>query len=175
MSIARLIAAAVIAATATTFLSATPAAARVKVGSLGCDISPGFGVIIGSKRTLNCIFTPSSPDRPSERYTGTITKFGVDIGTLAGGGLIWLVYAPTNRLDGALQGSYSGVAANATVGLGVGANVLIGGFEGSIALQPISAEGTSGLNIAAGVANMILTWVPPAPPPLAPRRHVSQR
>ncbi|NLS08378.1 DUF992 domain-containing protein [Rhizobium sp. P32RR-XVIII] len=175
MSISRLIAAAVVAATATTFLAATPAAANVKVGSLGCDISAGFGVIIGSKRTLNCIFTPSSQGWPSERYTGTITKLGVDVGALAGGGLIWLVYAPTNRLDGALQGSYNGVAANATVGIGVGANVLIGGFEGSVALQPVSAEGTSGLNVAAGVANMILTWVPPIPPPPAPKRHVSHR
>ncbi|MDM9626829.1 DUF992 domain-containing protein [Rhizobium sp. S152] len=176
MFIGKLSTTVMIALTATAILSATPAAARVKAGALGCDISAGFGVIVGSKRQIQCVFTPSSPG-PNEHYTGTITKLGIDIGALSGGGLSWLVYAPTNRIDGALQGSYSGVAANATLGLGLGANVLFGGFNGSIALQPVSAEGTAGLSIAAGVANMILTWQPP-PPPAKPvkttKRHSTQ-
>jgi hypothetical protein len=92
---------------------------------------------------------------------------------LKGGTLIWYVYAPANHPEGALQGSYSGVAANATVGLGLGANALVGGMEGSVALQPLSVEGTSGLNVAAGVANMKLTFVPP--PKAKPAKHHTQK
>ena len=38
--------------------------------------------------------------------------------------------------------------ASATVGVGLGANVLVGGSGNSIALQPVSIEGTTGLNVA---------------------------
>ncbi len=156
-------------------MSATPAAAatRVQAGSLTCDISEGFGLIVGSKRDINCVFTPSQPG-PVEHYKGTITKIGVDIGVLKGGSLIWYVYAPTNHADGILQGSYSGVAANATIGLGLGTNVLAGGLDGSVALQPLSVEGTSGLNVAAGIANMKLTYEPP-PPKAKPAKHHTQK
>jgi hypothetical protein len=161
--------------TAVAGLPAVPAAAtRVQAGSLTCDISAGFGIIVGSKRDIDCIFTPSTPGQV-EHYRGTITKIGVDIGVLRGGSLIWYVYAPTNHADGVLQGSYSGVSANATVGLGLGTNVLYGGLDGSVALQPLSIEGTSGLNVAAGIANMKLIYEPPPPPKTKPTKHQTQK
>src|SRR5882672_8103305 len=88
---------------------ATSAAAgeHTQVGDLTCDISGGIGLIFGSQRTLNCTFMPSVPG-PVEFYAGTLTKLGVDIGVTAGGGLVWLVYAPTSRRAGALSGSYGG-------------------------------------------------------------------
>ena len=46
--------------------------------------------------------------------------------------------------------------AQATVGVGVGANVLIGGLDKSIALQPLSVEGNKGLNVAAGIGSISL-------------------
>jgi hypothetical protein len=57
-------------------------------------------------------------------------------------------------------GIRSGATASATVGVGLGANVLIGGLDKSIALQPLSVEGNRGLNVAAGVGAISLTAAP---------------
>ena len=93
----------------------------------------------------------------TEYYTGSITKFGADIGYLSSAVMIWAVVAPTNNLgQGALAGHYAGATASAAIGVGAGANVLVGGFKNSIALQPITIEGQNGLNVAAGVAAMAL-------------------
>jgi hypothetical protein len=147
---------------------------RVQAGSLSCDISAGISVIVGSKREIDCVFFPTAPIGV-EHYSGTITKLGIDLGVINRGSLVWLVYAPTVLQNGALQGTYGGVAANATLGLGLGANVLIGGFDGSVALQPLSVEGTAGLNIAAGIATMRLRYTPvatkPAPAPKSTKHH----
>lgn len=131
---------------------------RIQAGTLTCDISGGIGFIIGSQRTLNCSFTPSLPG-PIEFYAGTLTKLGVDIGVTSGGVMVWAVYAPTSRPAGALAGNYGGATAEASVGAGVGANVLIGGSNRTVTLQPVALQGQSGLNIAAGVAGIDLRWV----------------
>jgi len=128
---------------------------RTKVGSLTCDISAGIGLIITSKKEMTCMFTPSQPE-PREVYTGSITKFGLDLGATAGGEMIWEVYAPTNRRLGALAGHYGGASAEVTVGAGVGANVLVGGSNRTVTLQPVSVPGQAGLNVAAGVAEIDL-------------------
>jgi hypothetical protein len=95
----------------------------------------------------------------TEYYTGSITKFGADIGYLQSGVILWAVLAPTTNLgQGALAGHYGGATASAAVGVGAGANVLVGGFKSSIALQPVSIEGQNGLNVAAGVVEMTLTF-----------------
>ena len=148
---------AVIAA-APALTAGTVAQERVQAGQLTCDISGGVGLLFGSQRTLNCTFTPSVPG-PVEFYAGTLTKLGVDIGVTAGGAMIWLVYAPTSRPAGALSGSYGGATAEATVGGGFGANVLIGGSNRTVELQPVSLQGQAGLNVAAGVAGIDLRWV----------------
>jgi hypothetical protein len=131
---------------------------RVQSGSLTCDVSAGIGLIIGSQRNVSCTFTPSLPG-PIEYYTGTISKLGVDLGVTAGGVMVWLVFAPTNRPVGALAGTYVGGSAEASVIAGVGANALVGGSNRSVALQPLSVSGQVGLNIAAGVAGLDLRFV----------------
>jgi len=131
---------------------------RVAAGSLTCDVSAGIGLIIGSQRNVSCTFTPSTPG-PIEYYTGTISKLGVDIGVTTGGVMVWAVYAPTSRPAGALAGSYAGAAAEASVIAGLGANALVGGSNRTIALQPFSVQGQVGLNIAAGVAGLNLSYV----------------
>jgi hypothetical protein len=138
----------------------TPAQAQgVQVGSLTCNVAGGFGFIIGSSRAVNCTFAPQGG--PPQHYIGSIDKFGVDIGYVQGGVLIWTVVAPTaNLAPGSIAGTYGGVTAGATVGVGAGANVLIGGSGNSVALQPVSIEGTTGLNVAAGVAAITLTYQP---------------
>jgi len=149
----------VVIAAAPALVAGTAAAQeRVQAGQLTCDISGGIGLIFGSQRTLNCTFSPSVPG-PAEFYAGTLTKLGVDIGVTAGGGMVWLVYAPTSRPAGALAGSYGGATAEATVVAGLGANVLIGGSNRTVELQPVSLQGQTGLNVAAGVAGIDLRWV----------------
>lgn len=128
---------------------------RTKVGTLTCDISAGIGLIIASKKNVTCMFTPAQPG-PREVYTGSITKFGLDVGATAGGEMIWAVYAPSDRKFGALAGNYGGASAEATVGAGVGANVLIGGSNRTVSLQPVSVQGQAGLNLAVGVAGLEL-------------------
>ena len=151
---------AVIAAVAA--MITVPAAAqpreRIQAGTLTCDISGGIGLIFGSQRTLNCSFTPAIPG-PIEFYAGTLTKVGVDLGITTGGVMVWTVYAPTSRPAGALAGSYGGATAEASVVAGVGANVLIGGSNRTVELQPLSVQGQAGLNVAAGVAGIELRWV----------------
>jgi hypothetical protein len=127
-------------------------------GTLNCDVSAGFGFIVGSQRQVNCLFTPSYP-APPEQYIGTITKVGLDIGVTAAGSLVWAVQMSTTRRRGVLAGSYAGASAEATLGAGLGANVLVGGNERSVALQPLSIQGQVGLNIAAGIAEISLQFV----------------
>ncbi len=150
--------AAVVAAAAGLSLAfAAPAGAQggVKVGTLTCNVSSGWGFVFGSSRALNCTF--AGPGR-IEYYRGSISRFGVDIGYTAGGVLIWTVIAPTaNLAPGSLAGGYAGGTASATVGVGVGANALIGGSGNSVTLQPLSLEGNTGLNVAAGIGALTLS------------------
>jgi hypothetical protein len=135
--------------------STVAAPEHTKVGTLTCDISGGIGLIITSKKNVTCMFTPSVQG-PREVYTGTITKFGLDIGATTGGEMVWAVDAPTNRRFGALAGHYAGATGEATVGAGVGANVLVGGSDRTVTLQPVSVQGQAGLNLAVGVAGLNL-------------------
>jgi hypothetical protein len=128
---------------------------RVKAGTLVCDISGGIGFIIGSQKGVQCIFNPDMPG-PPEVYVGVISKFGLDIGATSGGQMVWVVYAPTTRVFGALAGVYEGATAEATVALGLGANALVGGSNRTVALQPLSVTGQTGLNLAVGVASLEL-------------------
>ena len=144
---------AVLAASA--WLAAPAEAAGVKIGVLTCNVDSGWGYVLGSSKDLRCNYVPNKGF--GEHYNGSISKVGVDIGYTKGGVLIWDVVAPSSDMKpGALEGGYGGVSASATVGVGAGANVLIGGFDKSIALQPISIEGNTGLNVAAGIGALTL-------------------
>jgi hypothetical protein len=140
-------------------LAVSPAAAAphgVKVGVLTCDVASGWGFVFGSSKDLHCTYAPSKG--MAERYSGTVKKFGVDLGYTSGGVIVWAVFAPSSDVrPGALQGDYAGASASAAVGVGVGANVLVGGMDKSIALQPVSLEGMTGLNVAAGIGAISLT------------------
>jgi len=134
-------------------------AQNVKAGTLTCNVAGGFGFIFGSSKAVNCTFAPVSG--VPQNYVGSIDKFGVDIGFTKGGILVWAVLAPTTSpVPGALAGSYGGVTASATAVVGAGANVLVGGTGNAISLQPLSIEGNTGLNVAAGVAALTLTYQP---------------
>src|SRR5262245_31227146 len=134
-----------------------PAAAqRVRVGMLNCDVSAGIGFIIGSQRGLICRFSPDGGG-PPEVYTGTISRFGLDLGVTAGAQMVWAVHAEYyGPRPGVLAGDYVGATGEATVAVGLGANVLVGGSNRQIALQPLSVSGQVGLNLAVGVADLRL-------------------
>jgi hypothetical protein len=154
----------ILAASLIVGLSAGAAAAqgRVQTGTLMCDVSAGLGMIVASQRQMNCSYTPSVPGEPIEHYVGQITKVGIDIGVTSPGQLVWAVHAPTSsRFTGALAGNYAGATAEASVGAGLGANWLVGGSDRTAALQPLSIQGQAGLNVAAGIAEIQLRYVPP--------------
>ena len=139
----------------------TPQAAGksgVNVGSLECKVAGGVGFIFGSSKELDCLLART--DGVAERYTGTIKKFGIDIGFTKEAHIVWLVFAPGSIAKGALAGEYVGATAGASVGVGVGANVLLGGSNKQITLQPVSVEGSVGLNVAAGIGAVELKAVP---------------
>ena len=129
----------------------------VNIGSLNCKVAGGSGFIFGSTKTISCIF--SKPDGTGERYKGEISKYGVDLGFTEGAYMVWAVFAPGQVKKGALAGKYVGVSGQASVGLGLGANVLLGGSNDQIALQPASIEGVQGLNVAAGFGELTLSAV----------------
>lgn len=136
-------------------LSAPAAAQSVNMGTLTCSVASGWGLVLGSARAVGCNFTAFGGR--AERYVGTIWKFGLDLGYTQNGVMVWTVFAPAfNLAPGALAGTYAGGTASVTVGVGVGANGLVGGSFNSITLQPLSIETNQGLNVAAGVASLTL-------------------
>ncbi len=128
------------------------AQSRVKAGTLTCDVSGGIGMIIASKKSMTCRFDPAAPGWMQESYSGTIEKLGVDLGATTASQMVWAVFAAGSPAPGALAGDYAGATAEATFAVGLGANVLVGGSQHSIALQPVSVTGQIGVNVAAGVA-----------------------
>jgi Protein of unknown function (DUF992) len=137
--------------------------ATVRAGYLTCHVASGWGFVFGSSRDVKCAYARDK--NYTEYYTGSITKFGADIGYLSSGVILWAVVAPTSNLDpGSLAGHYGGATASLSLGVGAGANVLVGGFKTSIALQPVSIEGQNGLNVAAGIAELSLKFDEAKPP-----------
>ena len=140
-------------------VSPASAQSRVQTGVLECLSNPTFGVVVGSVRTMTCVFKPAQGFE--QIYSGTRARIGLDLGFQAGAAIAWAVLAPTVQLrPGELAGTYAGVSANAAAGLGVGANALVGGSNNTVALQPLSLEGQVGVNLALGVSALTLTYLP---------------
>jgi hypothetical protein len=128
---------------------------RIQVGTLTCSMSASIGFIVGSQKNVNCVFR-GQPGEPEEGYTGTMTTIGLDIGITTGGVIVWTVFADTNRYAGMLAGKYGGATAEISVAAGLGANVLVGGSNRTVALQPLSLQGQIGLDVAAGIGELEL-------------------
>jgi len=135
-----------------------PAAAQSsgQSGQLTCNLGPSIGLIVGSRQKMTCVFVNSATGR-RENYVGRIGRLGLDVGIQAGGKMVWGVIAKVNPLGPrALVGDYVGASGEIGLGLGVGANVLVGGSNRTIALQPLSVEASVGVNLALGVARLAL-------------------
>ena len=144
---------------AAAFLPAPAAFAQsntIRQGVLTCRTSASVGLIVGSRQRLRCQFR--SETGRTQNYTGTIGRLGLDLGVTAGGVMAWVVLASTPVIPpGALAGEFVGASGDISVGVGVGANLLVGGTRKSVSLQPLSVEGQVGVNLALGVARMRLT------------------
>jgi hypothetical protein len=128
---------------------------RVQVGILECRGAASIGFVVGSVTNLGCVLRVDG--MPEDRYVATIRKVGLDLGITQETALAWGVYAPVARLGpGDLSGDYIGAQGSASVGVGLGGNVLVGGSANSIALQPLSVQGQVGLNVAAGLESLEL-------------------
>lgn len=143
-----------LAAAGAVVVAGGPAEARVRAGLLHCKVAPGVAYIIGSQKDVSCTFKSVTGRR--EHYTGTITRVGLDIGYTEGGEIVWAVYAPSRRGRGALAGTYVGASGEATVGAGVGANALVGGWRHSITLQPLSVGAQKGFDLAVTASGLEL-------------------
>jgi hypothetical protein len=142
-------------------ICAAPAIAQApgpwtQVGMLTCKVNPSIGFIIAGHQSMECRFVPST-NSPPQAYEGALNMVGINIGISAGGILGWAVFAPTTGLPaGALAGEYVGASGDLGIGLGAGANVLIGGSARTVALQPVSLEGSIAVNVALGVSALKL-------------------
>ena len=144
-----------------------------RIGVLACQVDGGVGLVFGSSKGINCAFKHT--DGTTENYVGRLGKLGVDIGVTRKSYLNWAVVTPAGNKPGAsaLAGDYVGVSAGASLGLGLGANALVGGSNKSIGLQPFSTEGTQGLNVAVGVSKLTLQPVEVKRVPKKRRNHKS--
>lgn len=146
-----IVSALVVTFTAPAFAQSQP----VRAGGLTCDAAARVGLVLGSRQNLRCMFRSNTGRQYS--YTGVISRVGLDVGVTGGGRLFWGVFAPTSHVGyGSLRGTYVGASGNASFGSGLGANVLIGGSNRTISLQPLSVEGQFGVNLALGVARLTL-------------------
>jgi hypothetical protein len=128
---------------------------RVQVGVLECRGGTSIGFVVGSVTNLGCVLRIEGV--PEDRYVAVIRKVGLDLGITQETALAWAVYAPVNRLGpGDLSGNYAGAQGSASFGVGAGGNVLVGGSDNTIALQPLSLQGQVGVNIAAGLESLEL-------------------
>ncbi len=138
---------------------AMPASAqteRIRVGGLTCNTGPRVGLVLGSRQDMACVFR-SSVTGGRYNYRGKIRRIGVDIGVTRGGTMSWAVFGPSSQVGrSTLRGNYVGASGNAALGIGLGANVLIGGARRTISLQPLSVEGQIGISLAMTVASLTL-------------------
>lgn len=145
----------VLVAAAALLAAYAPASAAVaKVGTLTCKGGAGVGMILGSKKHYDCVFKPTKG--AAQTYEGSVTKIGLDLGFTSKVTIVWAVFASTDLPDRALAGDYVGANADASIGVGVGTKILVGGSKNSISLQPLSVQGQTGLNVAVGVADLSL-------------------
>jgi Protein of unknown function (DUF992) len=157
---------AIVGAAALSLLS-PPALAQqggIELGMLECRIEGGTGLVLGSRKDLNCRFNPAEGSFAPEDYAGSVTKFGLDVGVTGDTFMQWLVLGPSFDIyaPGSLAGSYVGASAEASAAVGGGANILVGGLKNTITLQPVSLQAQTGVNLALGVTQFELRVPNPA-------------
>ena len=131
-----------------------------RLGQLECTVAGGWGMLIGSSKAVACSF--KHKDGSVEKYVGSLDKLGIDIGITDEAYMTWIVFTTAENVPGtySLAGQYVGVSGQVNLGIGLGANALIGGSDKSIGLQPLSIQTSQGLNVAVGLASLTLEAAP---------------
>jgi Protein of unknown function (DUF992) len=141
-------------------LTVAPAVAQspqqwIQAGTLSCRLNPSIGFVIFGHQSMECTFQPVSG--PVQGYDGALNTVGLDLGVSSGGRFAWAVFGPASGVpSGALAGEYVGASGDIGLGVGAGANVLVGGSNRSLALQPVSLEGSVAFNVVAGLSQLKL-------------------
>jgi hypothetical protein len=144
------------------------AQAQSRAGALECKLAPSAAALVVQTRTIDCYFDDDT-DAPPAHYVGTLTNIGAVAGVAGQGELAWGVLAATGAVGpGALAGKYVGPHGSFALGAGGGASVLVGGSHDTVTLQPVTVQVGTGLNVAAGIQELTLQYVPE---PAAVRKH----
>jgi hypothetical protein len=130
----------------------------VKVGVLTCKNIPdsNFSLLIHSTTDVECTIEHSGIE---DKYKGEAgVALGVDLNWNRNETLRYTVFA-THGADeprGFLAGRFTGVKAGASLGMGGGLQVLVGGGKEHITLQPLVLETTTGMSVHGGLGYLYL-------------------
>jgi len=138
-----------------------PGSAGIELGYLECDLKAESGSVVRSELAYDCTFDPAGDAPAAGYYAATADKVGLDLSKTEQETMRWLVVSATDDAvePGALAGHYAGLSADASVSVGGGAKVLVGGFEDSITLQPVSLSTQKGYGVSLAVESMELTYL----------------
>ena len=145
-----------LAAALAVFATAASAQSGAEIGKLECVLTDQQNRVIRSEQSFDCEFLPIVGE--PETYAGRMTRTGVDLTVRRRFVLIWAVLSPTEVAfePGSLRGTYAGGAADVALGLGVGANVLVGAGPNAFTLQPLSVAGVVGAGVSLAAARFVL-------------------
>ena len=142
-------------------VSAETGGPGIKVGVLKCDQVPGSGVnlLIHSTVQVTCLYTSVTGERQAIYKGETGIGLGIDLNWNKSETIAFTVFGAsmdTGPGKHPLAGKYLGVRASVAIGIGLGAQVLVGGGRGQFTLQPLAIEQTKGFGVAAGLGYLYL-------------------
>ena len=129
----------------------------VKIGVLTCESVPGshFSMLVHSSMDFECVIPHAGIQDRYRAQAGV--ALGVDTHWRKSETLRFSVFAThAGEPAGFLAGRFVGARASATLGVGGGAKVLVGGGERHITLKPIALSTSSGVGVSAGLAHLTL-------------------
>ena len=141
-----------------TAFAETHGAEPVQIGSLSCNLGLGDGSFTGEGKMASCIFDPAQDAFSEETYDGEVNSSGPGSGETVNGSMAWLVFAPSadSWSEGGLAGSFTAISDEGAFGSSLGRDVLGGGTEGKLALQPLNLGPADTPSVFDGVTEMQL-------------------
>ena len=134
-------------------LNTTNANSRIYIGALSCNVAGGTGYVLGSSKTMECVFLDRNGQ--SAEYSGTINKVGIDIGYTKAVHTVWRVYSlGSDRKANQLSGTYVGEQGTVAASSQAGGNWIYGGPNAEIGMVASGIVKDAGYNLATGIAEM---------------------
>ena len=142
-------------ASALSFNTAVSAeSAGLEIGVLKCSVVAGSrtNLLVRSTADVSCTFNNQGT---LERYRGEAgIALGLDLSFKTEENMAFAVISATSNANPGsytLAGKYVGGQAAASVGVGLGAKVLVGAGNQSLSLQPLALETNKSLGVSAGI------------------------